>query len=120
MPTPVAHTKVSDVTMWFSHIDSPALRARLDALDSEEEISLEIDNVVGRWCRMRTGTDGRKTPGLRPIGPMKDIWNRWFREEKGKIVVVRPVTVADDLVASASALMVEWNSPEDEAAFADL
>ncbi|GAA0299428.1 hypothetical protein [Rhodovulum strictum] len=118
--TPVAHAKVEDVNMWFSHIDSPRVRARLEALESEEEISLEVDDIIGRWCRMKTGRDGRKSDGLRPIGPMRDVWMRWFHEEKGKVVTVRPVTMADDVAASASALMVEWTSPEDEAAFAGL
>lgn len=118
--TPIAHTKVEDVTMWFRHIDSAAVRARLEALNSEEEIALEVDNVVGLWRRMRTGRDGRMVNGLKPVGPMKDLWIRWFEEQKGKVVTVRPVTMADDVAAGASALMVEWTSPEDEAAFAGL
>ncbi|MCO8144624.1 hypothetical protein NHN26_05240 [Rhodovulum tesquicola] len=118
--THIAHTKVEDVTMWFKHVDSAALRARLEALDSEEEIALEVQNVVGRWRRMRTGRDGRRVNGLRPVGPMKDVWLGWFETEKGKVVTVRTVTMADDFSGAASALMVEWTSPEDEAAFAGL
>lgn len=117
---PTSHISVSDVVLWIKHIDDARLRAVLENLPSEGETTLEVGEVVGRWCRMRTGSDGRPTLGLRPIGPMRDVWMRWYTEEKGKIVSVSPVNVSDDVTSAASALMMEWSSPEDDRAFANL
>ncbi len=112
--------KITDVAIWFKHIESPRLRDRLQALKDDEEVSLEVGGVVGRWRRMKTGVDGRPTDGIRPHGSMKDVWNGWFKERRGDLLSVREVVVADDYLASATSLFPEWESPEDEAAFRDL
>ncbi len=117
---PQCQTTVTDVVLWIKHLDDARMRSDLESLASEQELTLQVDEITGRWCRMKTGSDGRPTLGLRPVGPMRDIWMRWFTEEKGKVVTVRPVNGSDDLTNAATALMVEWSSPEDNRAFAGL
>jgi hypothetical protein len=112
--------EISDVAIWFKHLHAPRLVERLRNLRPEEEVSLEADGVVGRWRRMKTGKDGREVFAIRPVGSMKSIWNKWFKQRKGDIIEVREVTVADDYLAAASTLFSEWASPEDEEAFRDL
>lgn len=112
---------ISDHLIWFSHITDNVLRDHLDALKPREVINLEADGVVGRWLRMENGKDGRPTPGIKPEGPMKTIWNEWFRTRKGERIELRPVQLADDfLKAGGKTFSTEWESPEDEKAFADL
>jgi len=54
--------RIEDHTIWFKHVHDPKLRERLAALHDDEVINLEADGVIGRWKRMRTGKDGRRTP----------------------------------------------------------
>ncbi len=112
--------KITDSAIWFKHIEGASLRKRLQALKADEEVSLEIGGVVGRWRRMKTGVDGRPTDGIRPHGSMKDVWNGWYKERRGDLLSVREVVVADDYLAGATRLFPEWDSPEDEEAFRDL
>lgn len=116
----LAQTPIKDHTIWFKDIHDPALRARFEAMAPDEAVHLEIEDVVGIWRRMKDGRDGRPTLGIRPEGPMKKIWNEWYRARCGETVTVRLVQQADDFLAASSALFCEWNSPEDEAAFGDL
>lgn len=120
MPAIEARTKVSDIAIWYKHLDSREMVACLEALEPEEEITLSVDGVVGRWRRMRTGRDGRRVNAIRPTGPMKDHWGALFRRRRGAVVTLAVVADGDDFLQSASALFSEWNSPEDEAAFRDL
>lgn len=115
-----ASIPVSDIAIWYRHVQSPELLARLEALAPEEELTLETDNVVGRWKRMKTGADGRPVYAIRPIGDMKRVWGHWYRTRKGETVEVRAVMLADDWLDSASALFSEWASAEDDEAFSDL
>jgi hypothetical protein len=68
---------------------------------------------------MRNGKDGRSTTGIKPIGPMKEIWRR-FQTRRGEVVEVREVRTADAYLAALTDTLSEWNSPEDEEAFRDL
>jgi hypothetical protein len=112
--------RIEDHTIWFKHIDEPKMRERLAKLKDDEEINLDVDGVVGRWKRMRTGRDGRPTNAIRPEGAMKAVWNEWFKTRKGEIIELREARLADDYLAANSALFSEWSSPEDEEAFRDL
>ncbi|MCO5162885.1 MAG: hypothetical protein M9939_17255 [Mesorhizobium sp.] len=115
-----AHVRIEDVALWLKHIDEPELQARLARLDEDETIHLETDGVVGRWRRMRQGKNSAPTPALLPDGPMKTIWNEWFRVRKGSKIEIREVTLADEFLASGSLLFSEWYSAADEEAFRDL
>lgn len=112
--------KIQDHVIWFKHLRSPALVERLNNLEPDQELTLETDGVVGRWQRMKTGADGRGTPGIRPVGTMKSIWNEWFKAKKGALIEIREVKMADDYLAAASSLFSEWAGEEDEDAFRDL
>jgi len=114
------NVQIEDHVIWFKHVHDETLVSRLTKLRSNEAINLEADGVVGLWRRMRTGKDGRPVPGLRPEGPMKQVWNEWFKSRKGLAITVREATLADDYLKAGSELFSEWNSPEDEEAFRDL
>lgn len=115
-----AEIEISDHAIWFKHARGTDLQEPLESLAPESEIELEADGVKGRWKRLKTGTDGREVHAIRPIGPMKGIWNNWFKTRRGERIYLRVVEPADDYLAAASALFSEWSSPEDEAAFRDL
>ncbi|MDO9414807.1 hypothetical protein [Pararhizobium sp.] len=112
--------KISDVAIWIKHVESPELQERLRQLRDEEYINLETDGVVGRWKRMRTGSDGRPTEAIKPDGSMKDVWRDWYKNRRGEVVPVRDVRLADDYLSNISTLFPEWDSKEDEDAFRDL
>ncbi len=113
-------TEIKDVAIWFKDIDEPKLLARLRGMVSEETVTLEADNVVGCWVRMKDGRDGRPTFGIRPVGEMKSVWNNWFKSRKGEFITLREVRLADEYLAVSSKMFSEWDSPEDERAFHDL
>ena len=112
--------EITDFVVWFKNIHSADLLRHLNALAPEEELTLLADNIVGPWQRMKSGTDGRPTPGIKPVGPMKKVWSDWFRTRRGERITLRTVNLADDHLAASAALFSEWNSPEDEEAFRDL
>jgi len=116
----LAEVEIADVAIWFKHVSQQDVLRRLKALAPEEEITLEADNVVGRWRRMKTGSDGREVAAIRPVGAMKTVWSEWYRTRRGQRIVLRPVVLADDYLAATSGLFSEWSSPEDEEAFRDL
>jgi hypothetical protein len=68
---------------------------------------------------MRDDKDGRPTKGIKPIGPMKEIWKR-LQSRRGELVEVREVRTADTYLSALRGTLSEWNSPEDEEAFRDL
>ena len=111
---------ISDIAIWFKHLPSQSLRDHLARLEPEAEVTLEVDEVLGRWRRMKRGVDGRLPDAVIPVGPMKEIWGNWFRTRKGATVTVRIVDTADDYLAAQTPLFSEWASTEDEEAFRDL
>lgn len=115
-----AHVRIEDVALWLKHIDEPDLQTRLARLAEGETIHLETDGVVGRWRRMRQGKGKAVPDALLPDGPMKTIWNEWYRVRKGSRIEIREVTLADEFLASGSLLFSEWYSEADEEAFRDL
>jgi len=118
--TLMAYVEIRDDSMWAKQIEGgKALKDRIIALAPGEVIELEVDGIVGSWEKMRDGKDGRSTMGIKPIGPMREIWKR-FQARRGDVVEVREVKTADAYLAALSDTMTEWNSPEDEEAFCDL
>ena len=116
----VPQVQITDVAIWFKHIEGERLRERLKNLSDNEQISLEADGVVGAWIRMKTGRDGRPTDAIRPQGRMKLVWSDWFKKRKGELIPLREVKVADNYLSNVATLFPEWESPEDEEAFRDL
>jgi hypothetical protein len=116
----MAYVEISDDSIWAKQIDgSKVLKDCILALAPGEVIELEVDGIVGRWEKMRSGRDGRPTTGIKPIGPMKEVWKQ-LQARRGEVVEVRQVRTADAYLAALSETMTEWNSPEDEEAFRDL
>jgi hypothetical protein len=116
----MAYVEIQDDAVWAKQIEGGrALKDRILSLAPGEVIELEVDGIVGKWERMRHGKDGRPTMGIKPIGPMKQIWKR-FQLRRGAVVQVREVRTADAYLEALSNSLSEWNSPEDEEAFRDL
>ncbi len=115
-----AKVKIEDTAIWLRHVGDPALRSRLVALSDGDPIHLVADGVVGRWRRMKRGSDGRPTLGIRPDGEMKAIWFEWFKSRKGDLIQIEELASRDDFLVEGSLLFSEWSSPEDEEAFRDL
>lgn len=116
----MAYTPITDDAIWAKHIEGgKALKERILSLAPGESIELEVDGIVGRWEKMRKGKDGRPVTGVKPIGPMKDIWKR-FQARRGRTVEVREVRTADAYLATLTDTLAEWTTPEDEEAFRDL
>ena len=111
---------IKDDSIWLKHIEGDAkLVSRLQRLSEDDVIDLEVNGIVGRWQRMRTGRDGRPTLGIRPIDTMRQVWSA-MQAERGKIVDIREVRTADSYLAALTPLMSEWDSPEDNEAYRDL
>lgn len=89
----MAHTTVRDVVIWTKHIHGGDTAARLAALPGEAELTLIVDGVRGRWCKMRDGKDGRPTSGLRPVGRAQSFWQSLFDARRGDSVSLE---IADD------------------------
>jgi hypothetical protein len=116
----MSYVTITDDTIWAKQIEGgKALKDRILSLSPGEIIELEVDGIVGRWEKMRNGGDGRPTKGIKPVGPMKEIWKR-FQSRRGEVVEVREVRTADAYLSALSETLSEWNSPEDEEAFRDL
>ena len=80
---------------------------------------LLIDGTPVRFVKMRDGTDGRPTPGLRPAdADAKRFWDA-LQERRGEQVCVAlpEAPPHDPHLVSISALLSEWDSPEDAAAY---
>jgi hypothetical protein len=113
-------TRINDDTIWVRNIEGdPNLRDRIMSMKPGETIDLEVDGIVGKWERMRTGSDGRPTLGIKPIAEMRSVWAR-LRGQGPKVVPIREVMTADSYLAALSGLMSEWDSPEDDEAYRDL
>jgi len=116
----MAFIEISDDSIWAKQIEGgKALKDRILSLAPGEVIELEVDGIVGRWEKMREGRDGRPTMGIKPVGPMKEVWKQ-LQARRGDVVEVRQVRTADAYLAALSETMTEWQSPEDEEAFRDL
>jgi hypothetical protein len=113
-------TVIRDSAIWFKHLSDPNLQARLEGLDSEALLDLEVDGVVGQWQRMKDGADGRPTFGLRPVGAMRQVWARWYPARRDECVTIRIPQSADQWLQASAATFPEWSSADDEAAFGDL
>ncbi len=111
---------IQDHAIWFKHLPGRVLLDSLGQLPPEGEVMVEVDGVAGLWRRMKRGKDGRLPDAIIPVGPMKDVWNAWYRTRRGAVVPFRLLSRADDYLAAAAPLFSEWNSPEDEEAFRDL
>jgi len=115
------YTIANGHAIWSKNIQGDTVFvARVEAMRAGDQVDLEVAGVVGKWERMRDGHDGRRTSGLKPVGEMRDAWNRMLAKLRGTRIEIREVIAADSYLAALAPLLSEWESPEDEAAFRDL
>lgn len=85
----MSFTEIRDVCLWPKHIHgNSSLKQRLLGLDEGELVKLSIDGFVGVWEKMKDGADGRRTDGLKPIGPAKQHWHSLYKSKRGDIVPI--------------------------------
>jgi hypothetical protein len=111
---------INDEVIWAKHVTDKELHQRILAMREGETMDLEVDGVAGTWERMKDGKDGRPTLGIKPIGPMRDVWKTWRVHRTNQKVLVRLTTSASAYLSALSEMFPEWNSAEDELAFRDL
>jgi hypothetical protein len=113
----MSYMTVRDNALWAKHIEGdPRVVERILALPQNAPIVLVIDGTPVRFAKMRDGADGRPTPGLRPAdSDGKRFWDA-LQERRGERVRVEALP-HDPHLASISALLSEWDSPEDAAAY---
>lgn len=116
----MGYVRLNDDAIWVTRIEGDAtLRSRLSELPAGRIVELEVAGVAGLWEKMRQGRDGRPTPGIKPIGAMRDTWKE-MQSRRGEIVEIREIALSDVGLASLRPYFSEWESPEDEEAFRDL
>lgn len=116
----MATTRINDDAIWLKNIEgNPGLQDRIRAMRPGDVLDLEIDGVVGKWERMRDGSDGRPTLGIKPIAEMREVWAR-LRTQRGRIARIREVVTADSYLAGLRPMLGEWDTPEDDEAYRDL
>lgn len=114
---------VSDHSIWLRHIEGDtSIASKVASLPPNAPITLQIDGRPVLFRKMRDGVDGRPTHGIRPDEAFKDYWNKLYQERRGqKIQITLDDTPSSDpYLASISALLAEWDSPEDNEAYNDL
>lgn len=116
----MSYMVVRDDSIWAKHIEGDqALVARIRGLPENAAILLLIEGTPVRFVKMRDGVDGRPTAGLRPADPHAKRFWQTMQSRRGEQV---QIAEADGLpegayLASLSALLSEWESPEDAAAY---
>lgn len=85
--TRAATVRIADWSLWTRHVrGDPNLSRALESLPPGETIRLIIGGQDGVWEKKALGSDGRSTPGLKPLGPMREIWFDWFKSRRGELV----------------------------------
>jgi hypothetical protein len=112
---------IRDNAIWAKHIEGdPAVVDHILALPQNAAVVLLIEGTPVRFAKMRDGADGRPTPGLRPAdSEAKRFWDamQQRRGEQVSVFLSDADGSGDGYLASLSALLSEWDSPEDAAAY---
>jgi hypothetical protein len=113
--------EIRDDVIWAKHLArDPILYKTIINLADGETIRLSVDGIVGKWAKMRTGSDGRPTPGIKPVGAMATVWKRLQARRGEKVRVTWPDAEEAAWLRLADLTFEEWYSAEDEEAFGDL
>ena len=99
--TQMAQVEMQDDCIWTKLISDKALAKKLDALPDDEIVLLETDGNIHCWAKMKTGKDGRPTPGLRPANDEANAYWQSFDpkgEGKGKSFALQLIST-EELVA---------------------
>lgn len=117
----MTYLTVRDNAVWAKHIEGdPHAVERILRLPQDSAVTLLIEGKAVRFRKMRDGADGRPTPGLRPADTVsKEFWDA-MQHRRGERVAVEVADTPgpkDAHLASLSALLSEWDSPEDAEAY---
>lgn len=111
---------IRDDVLWAKHIEGdPELAAEILGMPENASIRLLIEGTPVSFVKMRNGSDGRTTPGLRPDDPeARRLW-RALQDRRGeRVAIARGNDAArDGYLSSLTTLLSEWDSPEDAAAY---
>jgi hypothetical protein len=117
----MAYMTIRDNALWAKHIEGDSrVVDRILGLPENAPITLLIEATPVRFCKMRDGADGRPTPGLRPAdADAKRFWDEMQARRGDRIRVDLEGRAAGDdpYLASLTALLSEWDSPEDAEAY---
>lgn len=92
--------EIRDWSLWTKHVrGAPALVALLDGLAEDDVVELVVDGRRGEWVKKKSGANGAPTPGLKPVGRMRDTWFEWFKTRRGDLV---SITLAGDAPARSA------------------
>ena len=85
----MANTVVCDHVLWAKRVTGDArLVDRILKMRQRETIALVVDEIPGIWEKMADDASGRPTSGLKPVGPMKQVWNSLYRDKRGDEVSI--------------------------------
>jgi hypothetical protein len=100
----LATTTISDYVIWTKHIHGDVeLVNRILSLWAGETLELEVDGVRGVWRKMDDGSDGRSTPGIRPIGSAQVVWRSLFKRRRGEVVTIQAIERQDGVSDASDA-----------------
>jgi len=119
----MASVKINDHAVWVRHVKGgDHITQRIGSLSENAPITLQVDGRPVLFRKMRNGSDGRPTAGIRPDDSFKDYWTRLYNERRGEELPIEldDAPYSDPYLSAVSALLTEWDSPEDNAAYNDL
>lgn len=91
-----SYVEIQDYSIWIKHVrGSSSVSAYLSALRGGQAVTLRVDGHVGVWEKMRDGTHGLPTNGLKPIGAMRGLWGDLYKSRKGELVSLEIVDGPD-------------------------
>lgn len=85
----MAIVEVRDQVIWAAHIHGdPALVGSIRNMEADELTIVKVDGVKGPWVKMKNGSDGRPTHGLRPLGKTQTYWAQLYATRRGETVEI--------------------------------
>lgn len=108
---------IRDDALWAGHIEGdPDLVRRIRTLPANAPLVLRIEGRPMRFRKMNDGRDGRPTDGVKPDADSSEAWQA-LQARRRETITVEPDASVDPYLLSLSAMLTEWNSPDDAAAY---
>ena len=86
----MSFVQVRDHALWVDDIHgNRPLQERIRAMKEGELIELRVEGVAGTWRRLKDGTGGRDSPGLKAVGHAQSKWHELRDERRGGIATVQ-------------------------------
>ena len=81
--------EIRDWSLWTKHVrGAPALGTLLEGLAEDDVVELVVDGHRGEWVKKKSSAGGAPTPGLKPVGRMRQTWFEWFKTRRGDLVSI--------------------------------